>query len=116
MHTFHPHPICLVKQPDMVFTGTIDQDAEACFEESDVFRVVDAQDGLAFIELSPRHKEPHRGEATFIPDKLVRWARNRATQANRRSFMHRIVLFGEPEDTWKAEQALIPVRKELLDD
>lgn len=90
---FHIHPVAVVKDARMRFTGTVDRDLVDCFSDEEMHVVVDRNE-MAFAEISPETKVfPSRELIT--ENVIINWARRGASPRHRHLFRYPIVLRGK---------------------
>lgn len=101
---FHLHPIAIHKEREIRFKQTIDGDLLDTFDRSSIHVVTDADD-MAMLEISdPARRAPlQRGPMTV--DRVVAWARRKASPMHRWLFEHPIVIQGSGLGCGDAEVA-----------
>lgn len=94
LRCFHMHPLAVVKDRDLAFTGTLDQDLLDRFSTSEIHVVTDRYE-LALAEMSPKHIRWHPAAKPLDAEDIADWARRATTPMNRWLSQHRIVIQGE---------------------
>lgn len=110
---FHLHPIAVVKDRSMPFSGTLDSDLIVNFSKHEIHVVTD-RDEMSMAECSPIDLQYNRTRRPLTNDDIVAWARrSKLTPMNWWLSTHRIVLTGNgdtnDEEIWNTILKLAPM-------
>lgn len=109
---FHLHPLAVVADRPLPFTGTLDQDLLANFSHGEIHVVTDRHE-LAMAEISPAERAISLRRRPMTAETIAEWARQRALPVHRWLSTHRIVIQGDDGpaadlDVWPRVLALCP--------
>lgn len=103
LRCFHMHPLAVVKDRELTFSGTLDHDLLDRFATSEI-HVVTQRDELALAEMSPKHIKWTPAATPLGVSDIAYWARRVTTPMNRWLSTHRIIITGSgdtgDEEIW----------------
>lgn len=97
LRAFHLHPLAIVKDRVLPFTGTIDLDLIENYKHGEVHIVTDP-DEMALAEISPAWRTHGDYDWTIDVGSVVAWALRGARPMHWWNFRHRILLQGSAAD------------------
>jgi hypothetical protein len=106
---FHIHPLAIIKDRDLPFSGSIDLNLMENYSFDETHVVTDV-DELAIAEVSAKWKKHDDAGVPFDTATIVEWAVRGARSTHWWNFRHRVIIAGNPEadvgDTAVADEVL----------
>lgn len=105
LHGFHLTPMFMLKDRNMAFRGTIDDDVLQRYNENEIYFVRDLE--MSFAELSPLFKRDNVGAPLSVDGVVKYWGARGVSAAHARNFRQRIRVLGNPAANHPAADQII---------
>ena len=114
---FHIHPLALVKDRKLVFTGSVDLNLLEAYRFEEIHVVTDV-DELAIAEISAKGKGHYQSDRVLDVSQVLAWAMRGTSPMHWWNFRHRIIIAGDGVEAGDSEVAdqvlrLCPYREAL---